>query len=36
MQELAITPKDETVFIANIGKRFDEKDMEIIDELGTN
>ena len=31
MQELAITPK---VFIANIEKRFDEKDNEIIDELG--
>ena len=34
MQELPITPKEEKVFIANIGKRFDEKDMEIIDELG--
>ena len=34
MQELAITPKEEKVFIANIGKRFIEKDMEIIDELG--
>ena len=34
MQELAITPKEEKVFIANIGKRFDEKDMVIIDELG--
>ena len=34
MPELPITPKEEKVFIANIGKRFDEKDMEIIDELG--
>ena len=34
MQELPITPKEEKVFIANIGKGFDEKDMEIIDELG--
>ena len=28
------TPKEEKVFIANIEKRFDEKDNEIIDELG--
>ena len=28
------TPKDEKVFIANIEKRFDEKDKEIIAELG--
>ena len=34
MQELPITPKEEKVFSANIGKRFDEKDLEIIDELG--
>ena len=31
MQESAITPK---VYIANIGKRFDEKDLEIIEDLG--
>ena len=34
MQEVPITPKEENVFIVNIGKRFDEEDMEIIDELG--
>ena len=34
MQELAITPKEEKVFIANIEKRFGEKDMEIIEDLG--
>ena len=33
MQELP-TPPEEKVIIANIGKRFDEKDMEIIDEFG--
>ena len=34
MQELPITPKEEKVYIANIGKRFDEKDLEIIEDLG--
>ena len=33
-EELAITPKEEKVYIANIGKRFNEEDMKIIEDLG--